>query len=455
MNGIINKLNVEKLITILIISGMILLPVVEFVCSLFAKHFYYQEEIVVLLGELSFLFLLFLALKKQRISIYKSDILLALLFFFAILSLIFTKDMTQSIHGNKLFYREGILVFFSYYSVALLSSRILKTDYRKLVLKVFLGIAIVQTLVGILQFYGIWPYPPLLGDTVEVGENAFGIPTWAFGFTENCNFFAALTVIFTGLTAGLFLISEGKKRIIYLLLTAFCFYGVIVTYSRLGLLGVLGFICYLLLISLIAYKLKVKKKALALKEILILLGLYILVYIIAILISPELLDNLLKTKRELDSGNLNNLGSLRLFIWKEGLETVPKYWYVGTGLDNYVYSFFWDNPDYSGYYQDKGHNEYIHILVTQGVFALTTWLILIFYNLVTSTKRFFYSDNTESKITFILIVMYGGYLCQALANSSVTNVAIYNWIITGLLLYTADKKPIKTISFNKEATTSQ
>ena len=152
-----------------------------------------------------------------------------------------------------------------------------------------------------------------------------------------------------------------------------------------------------------------------------------------------------KFKIELSSGNINNIGSYRLFIWREGLETVPHYWYIGTGLDNYVYSFFWDNPDYTGYYQDKGHNEYIHILVTQGIFALTTWLTLIFYNLVTSTKRFFYTNNDETKITFILIVMYGGYLCQALANSSVTNVAIYNWIITGLLLYTGDKKPLKTI----------
>ena len=51
------------------------------------------------------------------------------------------------------------------------------------------------------------------------------------------------------------------------------------------------------------------------------------------------------------------------------------------------------------------------------------------------------SGKEETEITFVLLVMYGGYLCQALANSSVTNVAIYSWMLTGLLLYTADKKP--------------
>ena len=461
MKNLLSKLNMEKIITILIIVAMILLPVVEFICSLNAKHFYYQEEIVVLLGEVSFLFLLFLALNKGKISIYKSDILLIVLFGFALLSLIFSKDIEQSLNGGKLFYREGILVFFSYYCVALLSSRILQTNYRKLILKAFLGLALIETFVGIFQFFGIWPYPALLGNTVEVGENAFGIPTWAFAFTENCNYFAALAVIFTGLTGGAFLLSEGKKRILYFILTAFCFYGVVVTYSRLGLLGVLGFICYLFLISFIAHKQKIKKIALAPRKIFMLLSLYIAVYLLAILISPELLgstkkfateftvNNALATGVTETGANAESAGGARLFIWKEGLETVPKYWYIGTGLDNYVYSFFWDNPDYTGYYQDKGHNEYIHILVTQGVFTLVTWLTLIFYNLTTATKRFFYTDNEETKLTFILIVMYGGYLCQALANSSVTNVAIYNWIITGLLLYAADKKPLKTFTFEQ------
>ena len=445
MKSFTTKMDIEKLGTILLIVGMIMLPAVEFVCSLFANHFLFQEEIVILMGLTSFICILLLTLKNQQLQLYKSDLFILLLFVFAILSLIFTKDMDESLYGHAPFYREGLLVFFSYYSVAFFSSRIAKTDYRKWILKTFLILGIIEIIVGILQFNGLWPYPALFGDTVNIDECAFGYPTWAFGFTENCNFFSALTVIFTGLTAGLFLISEGKKRLIYLFLTAFCFYGVLTTYSRLGILGTIGFICYLLLISFVAYKLKVKKTALSPKYILFLFGIYILVLLIACLFSPELMNNFLKFKTEFSSGNLDNLGSGRMLIWKKGLETVPHYWYIGTGLDNYVYSFFWDNPDYEGFYQQKGHNEYIHILVTQGVFTLITWLSMILYNLTTSTRRFFYSDDTESKITFILIVMYGGYLCQALANSSVTNVAIYNWVITGLLLYTADKKPLKTI----------
>ena len=446
MINLIKKLNIEKLSTILIMASMILLPLTELICALLDQPFLFQEEIVVMFGTCSLIVLMFMILKNSKMNFYKSDLLIAAMFFFAILSLIFSKDMEQSIYGHHPTYREGILVFLSYYSVAVVASRIIDTKNRKWILKTFFGLAIVETFVGILQFNGLWPYPAYFGDTVAIGESAFGFPTFAFGFTENSNFFGALTVIFTGLTAGMFLLSKGKIRILSLFLTAFCFYGVITTSCRLSLLGMIGMLCYLFLISIIAHKLKITKDVLTGKNLLKLSAIYIVVYLIAILLTPELLNNLLKFSRELSSGNMDTLGSNRLLIWRKGLATVPKYWYVGTGLDNYVYSFYWNNPDYTGFYQDKGHNEYIHILVTQGVFALTTWLTLIFYNLVTSAKRFFNTNNEETKITFILIAMYGGYLCQALANSSVTNVAIYNWIITGLLLFTADKKPLKTLN---------
>ena len=445
MINLIKKLNIEKLGALLIIICMALLPATELVCALLDQPFLLQEDTVIFLGLWSVILLLLMVLKNSEIRFYKSDIIIAVLFFFAILSLIFTKDMEQSLYGNKLSYREGIMVFFSYYITAFLASRIVDIKNRKKILITFFVLAMFETLIGILQFNGIWPYPALFGDTVHIGESAFGFPTGAFGFTENSNFFAALAVVFTGLTAGLFLLSKGIFRRLFLFLTAFCFYGVIATQARLGLLGIIGAFCYLILISIIAHKQKLNLEPLTRKNLCQLGGIFIVVYIISILLDPSVLATLLKFKTEISSGDINNLGSYRMLIWREGLETVPHYWYIGTGLDNYVYSFFWDNPDYTGYYQDKGHNEYIHILVTQGVFALATWLTLIFYNLVTSTKRFFYTSNEETKITFILIVMYGGYLCQALANSSVTNVAIYNWIITGLLLYTGDKKPLKTI----------
>lgn len=448
MQKLMDKLNLEKISALLIVVSMILLPASEFVCSLFAKHFYFQEDIVILFGSLSCICVLLQALKRKKIQFYKSDILIALLFFFAVLSLIFTKDMNQSLYGNKPSYREGILVFFSYYSVALLASRVVRTEYRKLILKTFLGIAIVETVVGILQFSALWPYPPLFDGEVDVGQSSFLVQNWAFGFTEHFNFFAALMVVFTGLTAGLYLTTEGKMRKFYLFLTGFCFFGVMTTYTRIGWLGTFGFICYLLVLCLVAHKMKITRNPLAVNRILLLFGIYVSIFVISVLVLPELRYNVFETNNEIKSKNVNKLGNHRMWIWKEGLQTVPQYWYVGTGLDNYVYSFFWDNPDYKGWYQDKGHNEYIHILVTQGVFALTTQLTLIVYNLVTSAKRFLHlrEDDEEGKITFILIVMYAGYLCQALANSSVTNVAIYNWIITGLLLYVADKKALKTIA---------
>lgn len=432
----------EKNASYLVIGVMVLLPLVEFFMSLTGTPFFWQETIVHLLGMLSVLLLTIKISKEKKIEIYLSDILLATLFLFAILSLIFTKDMSQSFANSRPNYREDIGVYFSYYSTALLASRIAKTEYRSKIIRTFYVLGIVEIIVGILQYYGLWMYAPLFDPHTPTWEtSAFGTSEWAFGFTEHFNFFAALVVVFTALSAGKYLICEKELKKKYLLMSAFCFYGIMTTYTRIGWLGCAGFLCFLALLGIIAKKLKINKNELNKKGILILTILYLSIFVGSMVISPQLAYNIEESIQE--AKGESNFGNNRMNIWTQGLATVPEYWYIGTGLDNYRYSFFWDGYNELGWYQDKGHNEYIHILVTQGVFAITTWFILIFYNLFTASKRYMLnsSGKEETEITFVLLVMYGGYLCQALANSSVTNVAIYSWMITGLLLYTADKKP--------------
>ena len=441
----INKLiqqDFEKNAAYLVIGVMVLLPLVEFIMSLTGTPFFWQETIVHLLGMISVLLLIIKISKEKKIEIYLSDILLAALFIFEVLSLIFTKDMSQSFANSRPNYREDIGVYFSYYSTALLASRIVKTEFRSKIIRTFYILGIVEIIVGILQFFGLWMYAPLFDPHTPTWEkSAFGVSEWAFGFTEHFNFFAALVVVFTALSAGKYLICEKELKKKYLLMSAFCFFGIMTTFTRIGWMGCAGFLCFVALLGIIAKKLKIEKKELHKKGILILAILYIAIFAGSMAVFPQLTHNVEESVKE--ANGERTFGNGRMFLWIQGLETVPEYWYVGTGLDNYRYSFFWDEPDYAGWFQDKGHNEYIHILVTQGVFAVTTWFILILYNLFTASKRYLLgsSGKEETEITFVLLVMYGGYLCQALANSSVTNVAIYSWMLTGLLLYTADKKP--------------
>ncbi len=439
--------DLETLATGLIIGTMVLLPIVEFIMSLLGQPFCYQEGIVELFGYASFILLILNLSKRKEIEIHLSDILLIALFLFAILSLIFSKDLEQSLYGEKYDYREGITVFFSYYCVALLASRIAGTAHRKKIVQTFYVLGIIEIGVGILQYFGLWMYPPL--HLPEFENNISDTAQWAFGFTEHFNFFTALVIIFTALSAGKFLICEKRLKLKYFLASAFCFFGVMTTYTRIGWLGTIGFLCFLILLGIIAKKMKVSKQELNKKGIIALIVLYIAIFAGSAIAFPNLQDNIQESVDEADGKK--NPGNGRMIIWTQGLETVPKWWYVGTGLDNYKYAFYWDDPEYDGWYQDKGHNEYIHILVTQGVFATITLLTMICYNLFTSAKRYLLSTagTQEAEITFLLLVMYAGYLSQALVNSSVTNVAIYNWIITGLLLYSKDKKVLLTIEDKK------
>ncbi len=450
----IRNCDVEAVAAKLVIVSLVLLPVVEFFVSLLSKQFFLQEEIVEIFGLLSFAGVGVMMWRNKKIEIYLSDILLGMLFGLAIISFIFSKDIMQSIFGHNYDYRETILVVFSYYSVAVLTSRISNTHYRKKILHTFFVLGIIETLVGILQFLGCWPFAPLFDPHTSAGESAWGVQEWAFGFTEHFNFFAALTVVFTALAAGRFLICEGKRSVKYFLLAGFFFFGVMTTYTRIGWLGTIGFWCFLILLCIVAKKIKKSRTELNIKKIMALLLLFGMIFAVSVMVFPELQYNIFESVNEIQDENRDRMGNSRMKIWREGLETVPEWWYAGTGFDNYIYSFYWDNPDYKGFTQSKGHNEYIHILVTQGVFALATLLTMIIYNLYTSSKRYLLStvDEEENKVTFTLLIMYAGYLCQALANSSVTNVAIYNWVITGLLLYVADKKVKWSLPIKERAT---
>ena len=91
--------------------------------------------------------------------------------------------------------------------------------------------------------------------------------------------------------------------------------------------------------------------------------------------------------REMGAG-FDELGSKRGYIWRYGLESVPSNWLTGVGLDNYRYVFE-SNPNWSEgmFSQGKGHNEYIHTLVTQGVFAALNYIALLIYAFFTGVTN--------------------------------------------------------------------
>ena len=86
---------------------------------------------------------------------------------------------------------------------------------------------------------------------------------------------------------------------------------------------------------------------------------------------------------------------------------------------------------------DKAHNEYLQILVTQGIFALICWLIIYLLIVKDGLIRFF-----KDKKTYLLIPVVG-YLIQAFFNISVIEVAPMFYMALGLCINKDNAKLLK------------
>ena len=98
--------------------------------------------------------------------------------------------------------------------------------------------------------------------------------------------------------------------------------------------------------------------------------------------------------------------------------------------------------------QGKGHNEYIHYLVTQGALQLITYITLLVTAAVTAVRTVIRTDDDEERsLNWIFLGMFFGYAAQACFNSSVVNVVPYFWITIGLCL---SKKNQRYFGYRKE-----
>ena len=98
------------------------------------------------------------------------------------------------------------------------------------------------------------------------------------------------------------------------------------------------------------------------------------------------------------------------------------------------------------YLQDKAHNEYIHILVTQGVPSLINYLTLLILTASRTVKNIIKENAPEKRaLAWIFLGIFIAYCAQALFNSSVNYVVIYFWLVIGLLA------PRNVIKVNKSS----
>ena len=267
---------------------------------------------------------------------------------------------------------------------------------------------------------------------LQLKENSFvhinysyGKP-WATGFSANPNFFAETMILCLSYSIGLF-IEENKsilKKIILIELIIFFTIGLLIGNTLSCFVALI-----VVLIFLLVYCLKYRKKLL--KFLLVICIIASLSFILASKGRTIILKDIVQTQTEITdmlNGNIKGeYGTFRIEIWRQTLKVVPDHLLHGVGIDNFIYAFNGKTLKYNNKLYDKAHNDYLQILVTQGIFSLLCYLLL--YGMVIVKGA--YNCFKNEKIILILPVI--GYLTQIFFNISVIEVAPIFYISLGLL----------------------
>ena len=444
----------EKFFFYYLIFVMISLPVTEFLDEKHSNIFVSQPIIVEVAGYVGVFAFLVHFLKHQDIKYYLTDVLYLLLFTFSLLSALFTQNRNATWFG--FYYDEWLSNFMGYFSLMLAGTMIQQKQMRKNILCAFVIVTIIQATAGTLQTFGIYQMECMYDPERVMPERI------SYGLIQHVNWYGGLCVLLFACSAGIYLFTSNKavRNILYVL-SIFCFYTLISAESRLAWAGIIAFIVFIVF-SMIVMRSKgydkQKLKSILIRFIILLIGM-IAVIAVCILVFGRILERIERSTYELTEENnregltnLENFGTRRGLIWKQGLKAFAKHWAFGIGLDNYRDAFLKD-PDYhDAWTQGKGHNEYIHYLVTQGIFQLITYLTLLVYAAKTAVRNVIKNDDNEERfINWIFLGMFFGYTAQAFFNSSIVNVAPYFWITIGMLLTKKNQRYFGHSKQNKAA----
>ena len=452
----------DKVFCYISMALFVLLPVVEIINELMGKKkikffgnrlypSYFQPYVVGLFGGiLAFVVIVSLIsrIAKGRFKLYVADVFFFTLFLFMMLSYIFSANPGVFADGQK-HYCERPEIFLCYYCLYYAGSMIEDSSLRKKLLYTYFGVGVLQGVFAFLQTYKIELWYCLF-------TNNRASTRAAYGLLQNTNFYGALSLVFVASVSGLFIFSSVlfKKRNpvkwVFFAVALLVFYTMLASYSRLAWLGFAGMIGTYIISILIMRKKnamdqdKLKKIT---NDFLIMLAGFVVVFTITYFATNIIKSRVAETAKDtVAKVGDDSFGHGRGKIWRAGFYSIPRHWVTGIGLDNYAQAFR-ELPDWKqgDFIQSKGHNEYLHILVTQGAFAIINYLAVLIYAAVSAVKKIIHEkDDVKRCLHWIFLTVFAAYACQAFLNSSVLNVAPYFWIIIGLL--TPRTKPI---SFKK------
>lgn len=374
-------------------------------------------------------------INKKRFNIY--DMIIIILSILGIISTIFAYNKGVAIWGTRTRF-EGILSLISYYLIFLLATTVKKKE-KKILLWLVIFFGLLQIIIGTIQTLKI--------NVIFNYDRSNNFSTkfaFASGTLGNPNFYATYILMCALFVLASFFSAKSRKtKILFGILSIIFAYGVFIGSTTSTML------IYGLFLLIGVFKELRKKK---LKNIIISFLIFISAFGIILTSLNHFVDNKVFNSIKYNTKEIVNIfkygikdstGSNRIYVWKTTLKQVPKNIINGVGVDNFS---FVDNGKKICIMKkvkkscfDKAHNDYLQILITEGIFALITYLILITLVLI---NGFINSKKNQDNSIFWPTI---GYLLQMMFVFSVIRVAPIFYMILAFNIDEENKITIRRL----------
>lgn len=433
MSKVINKINFGLILFAIIINPLWLLLDINLELVNSTVPFYYYEILYFLIPLEIFIYVYKIVKKEVKLNYY--DMIVFLILILLMLVTNNSIDIDTSIWGAY-GRNEGFLSILCYY-LLFLNSKSLDEKQINVVIKTFFGVGTIQFVYCLLQVFFRFPGLPLF--------SLSGVNYMAMGFVNNPNFLGSYCIMLLGLVLMLYFVKSERK---YFVLSIIFFINLILAQST----G--PFFAFIILFIFMIVFMKIKG-IIDWKKIGFVCASFILTFIIVsngvelyckkvfndkIVSSYTIKGDILNTLNlfGVSKGNneenitIEDYGSGRITIWKNTLKVVPKYFWLGSGIDTFGYVY----QKGGNVYYDKAHNEYLQILVTEGIFTLISYLSLLLLLFIDGVK-------SNNKLIWVLMMAFIGYALQAFLNISVNTVAPTFYIIMGMMAGLISQEKVK------------
>ncbi|MCL2046765.1 MAG: O-antigen ligase family protein [Oscillospiraceae bacterium] len=134
--------------------------------------------------------------------------------------------------------------------------------------------------------------------------------------------------------------------------------------------------------------------------------------------------------REILHGNIKDeFGTNRIFVWRQAMSIYSQNPIFGSGPDTFLFVFpieaqwTYDEP------YDKAHNEYLQLLICQGILGLLSYLFFIITVAIKAIPKAF-----KNPLLTVVLAAFIGYLTQGFFNISLPITSQLLWVFAGMLV---------------------